>query len=107
MTKRTERAERTQGKNGAGPELAHLVEPVRAGRSTRRRPRRGGVNPRGRPGLEELFREEAGARAGPKGGQRAQRTHHHWGTPATGLAFPGGEAWAAPAAAPWARPAPR
>jgi hypothetical protein len=34
MTKRAEKAERTQVKNGAGPELAHLVEPMLAGMTT-------------------------------------------------------------------------
>jgi hypothetical protein len=36
MTKRTERAQRTQAENGAGPALAHLVEPMLAGMTTRR-----------------------------------------------------------------------
>ena len=35
MTKRTARAERTQAENGAGPGLAHLVEPMLAGVSMR------------------------------------------------------------------------
>jgi hypothetical protein len=36
MTKRTERAQRTQAENGAGPALAHLVEPMLAGMTTTR-----------------------------------------------------------------------
>src|SRR5438105_1163608 len=35
MTKRTERAGRTQTENGAGPEPAHLVEPMLAGMTMR------------------------------------------------------------------------
>src|SRR5213594_1930426 len=75
MTKRTERAERTQGKNGAGPELAHLVEPMLAGMSSTRQ--------------HLLAWVQAVALAGPKGRQQAQRTHHHWGTTATELTFGG------------------
>ena len=36
MTKRTARAQRTQGKNGAGPAPGHLVEPMLAGMTTTR-----------------------------------------------------------------------
>ena len=36
MTKRPERAQRTQAKNGAGPAPAHLVEPMLAGMTTTR-----------------------------------------------------------------------
>ena len=36
MTKRTERAPRTQAKNGAGPAPVHLVEPMLAGMTTTR-----------------------------------------------------------------------
>src|SRR2546428_717315 len=85
MTKRTERAERTQGKNGAGPELAHLVEPMLAGMSSTRQHLLAWVHAQGLAALDELFREEAVALAGPKGRQQAQRTHHHWGTTATEL----------------------
>ncbi len=89
MTKRTERAERTQGKNGAGPELAHLVEPMLAGMSSTRQHLLAWVHAQGLAALNELFREEAVALAGPKGRQQAQRTHHHWGTTATELTFGG------------------
>src|SRR3989442_13035727 len=89
MTKRTERAERTQGKNGAGPELAHLVEPMLAGMSSTRQHLLAWVHAQGLAALDELFREEAVALAGPKGRQQAQRTHHHWGTTATELTFGG------------------
>jgi len=36
MTKRPERGQRRQAENGAGPTLAHLVEPMLAGMSTTR-----------------------------------------------------------------------
>ena len=39
--------------------------------------------------LDELFREEAVALAGPKGRHQPERTHHHWGTAATELTFGG------------------
>lgn len=89
MTKRTERAERTQGKNGAGPEPAHLVEPMLAGMSSTRQHLLAWVHAQGLAALDALFREEAVTLAGPKGRQQAQRTHYHWGTTATELTFGG------------------
>src|SRR5437016_7176186 len=85
MTKRTERAQRTQAKNGAGAALAHLVEPMLAGMTTTRQHLLAWVHAHGLAALDELFREEAVALAGPKGRHQAQRTHHHWGTAATEL----------------------
>ncbi len=89
MTKRTARAERTQEKNGAGPELAHLVEPMLAGMSSTRQHLLAWVHAQGLAALDALFREEAVTLAGPKGRQQAQRTHYHWGTTATELTFGG------------------
>src|SRR3989442_7718079 len=89
MTKRTERAERTQGKNGAGPELAHLVEPMLAGMSSTRSHLLSWVHAQGLAALDELFREEAVGLAEPKGRHQTPRTHHHWGTTATALTFGG------------------
>ena len=89
MTKRTARAERTQAENGAGPELAHLVEPVLAGMTITRHHLLAWVHAHGLAALDELFREEAVALAGPKGRHQIQRTHHHWGTTATELTFGG------------------
>ena len=89
MTKRPEKAERTQGKNGAGPELAHLVEPMLAGMTTTRHDLLAWVHPHGLAALDAVFREEAVALAGPKGRHQAQRTHHHCGTTATELTFGG------------------
>ena len=89
MTKRTERAERTQAENGAGPALAHLVEPMLAGMTTTRQHLLAWVHAQGLAALDELFREEAVALAGPKGRHHPQRTHHHWGTTATELTFGG------------------
>src|SRR6266481_9283475 len=83
MTKRTERAQRTQAKNGAAP--AHLVEPMLAGTTTTRQHLLAWVHAHGLAALDELFREEAVARAGPKGRHQRPRTHHHWGTAATEL----------------------
>src|SRR5207244_11396023 len=81
--------ERTQAENGAGRELVHLVEPMLAGMTTTRQHLLAWVHARGLAALDELFREEAVALAGPKGRQQAQRTHHHWGTTATELTFGG------------------
>src|SRR5438046_7261032 len=89
MTKRTERAERTQGKNGTGPEPAHLVEPMLAGMSSTRQHLLAWVHAQGLAALDALFREEAVALAGPKGRHQRPRTHHHWGTAATELTFGG------------------
>ena len=89
MTRRTERAQRTQAENGAGPALAHLVEPLLAGMTTTRRHLLAWVHAHGLAALDELFRDEAVALAGPKGRHHPQRTHHHWGTAATELTFGG------------------
>jgi putative transposase len=89
MTKRTERAERTQAENGASPEPAQLVEPMLAGMTTTRRHLLAWVHAQGLAALDELFREEAVALAGPKGRHQTSRRHHHWGTTATELTFGG------------------
>src|SRR3989454_855875 len=89
MTKRTERAQQTQAENGARPALAHLVEPMLAGMTTTRQHLLAWVHAHGLAALDELFRDEAVALAGPKGRHHSQRTHHHWGTAATELTFGG------------------
>lgn len=89
MTKRTARAQRTQAKNGAGPAPGHLVEPMLAGLTTTRQHLLAWVHAHGLAALDEVFREEAVALAGPKGRHHPQRPHHHWGTAATELTFGG------------------
>src|SRR5437762_840461 len=89
MTKRTARAQRTQAKNGAGPAPLHLGEPMLAGMTTTRQHLLAWVHAHGLAALDELFREEAVALAGPKGRHKRPRTHHHWGTAATELTFGG------------------
>lgn len=89
MTKRAERTERTQAENVAGPELAHLVEPMLAGMTTTRHHLLAWVHAHGLAELDAVFREEAVALAGPKGRHQAARTHHPWGTTATELTFGG------------------
>src|SRR5712691_6755838 len=64
MTKRTERAGRTQAENGAGREPAQLVEPMLAGMTTTRQHLLAWVHAQGLAALDELFREEAVALAG-------------------------------------------
>ena len=65
MTKRTERGQRRQAENGAGPGLAHLVEPMLAGMTTTRQHLLAWVHAHGLAALDALFREEAVA---PKAG---------------------------------------
>src|SRR2546422_3026488 len=89
MTKRTARAQRTQAENSAGLTLAHLVEPMLAGMTSTRQHLLAWVHAHGLAALDELFREEAVALAGPKGRHQPQRAHHHWGTAATELTFGG------------------
>jgi transposase-like protein len=89
MTKRTAEAQRTQAENGLGSVVAHLVEPMLAGMTTTRQHLLAWVHAHGLAALDELFREEAVALAGPKGRHQLQRTHHHWGTAATELTFGG------------------
>jgi putative transposase len=89
MTKRTAEAQRTQAGNGTGPALAHRVEPMLAGMTTTRQHLVAWVHAHGLAALDELFCEEAMALAGAKGQHEAQRTHHHWGTAPTELAFGG------------------
>ena len=67
MTKRTAEAQRTQAENGAGRALAHLVEPMLAGMTITRHDLLAWVHAHGLAALDELFREEAVALAGPKG----------------------------------------
>ncbi len=89
MTKRTARGQRRQAENEAGPGLAHLVEPMLAGMTATRQHLLAWVHAQGLAALDELFREEAVALAGPKGRHQPQRTHHRWGTTATELTFGG------------------
>jgi putative transposase len=89
MTKRTESGQRKQAENGTDPGLAPLVEPMLAGMTATRQHLLAWVHAQGLAALDELFREEAVALAGPKGRHQPERTHHHWGTVATELTFGG------------------
>lgn len=89
MKKRAESAQGTQAENGAGIELAPLMEPMLVGMTTTRDDLLAWVHAQGLAALDELFREEAVTVAGPKGRHRAARTHHHWGKTATELTFGG------------------
>jgi len=53
--------------NGAGPALAHLVEPMLAGMTTTRQHLLAWVHAHGLAALDELFGEEAVVLAGAKG----------------------------------------
>jgi len=89
MTKRTERGQRRQAENETGLGLAPLVEPMLTGMTTTRQHLLAWVHAQGLAALDELFRAEAVALAGPKGRHHPERTHHHWGTAATELTFGG------------------
>ena len=89
MKSRTERGKRTQGETATVAQLTNLVEPMLAGMTATRENLMAWVHAQGLAALDELFREEAAALAGPKGKHQPGRTHHHWGTTATGLTFGG------------------
>ena len=89
MTKRTERRQRRQAENEPGADLAHLVEPMLMGMATTRQDLLAWVHAHGLAALDELFRAEAVALAGPKGQHQPVRTHHHWGTAGSELSFGG------------------
>src|SRR5713101_2683054 len=90
MTKRTERGQRRQAENEAGLGRAPLVEPMLAEMTTTRQHLLAWVHAHGLAALDELFRAEAVALAGPKGRHQRPRTHHHWRTAATERTFAGG-----------------
>jgi putative transposase len=89
MKKRAESRQRTQAVNAASAELAVLAEPMLAGMTTTREHLLAWVHAHGLAVLDEVFRAEAVALAGPKGRHQTARTHHHWGTTATELTFGG------------------
>jgi putative transposase len=89
MKKRTENERGTQAENRPGVELVRLVEPMLTGMATTRYDLLAWVHAHGLAALDELFREEAVALAGPKSQHQQARTHHHWGTAATELTFGG------------------
>src|SRR5215813_8538620 len=89
MKKRTERERGTQAENGTGAEVAKLVEPMLTGMAATRHDLLAWVHAHGLAALDDLFREEAVALAGPKGRHQPARPHHHWGTAATELTFGG------------------
>ena len=89
MKSKTARGKRTQGENAAVAPPTNLVEPMLAGMTATRENLMAWVHAQGLAALDELFREEAAALAGPKGTHQPGRTHHHWGTTATGLTLGG------------------
>jgi hypothetical protein len=70
MTKRTAEAQRTQAENGAGPERAHLVEPMLAGMTITRHHLLAWVHAHGLAALDELFRPWLGQRGGIRSSAR-------------------------------------
>jgi transposase-like protein len=69
--------------------LAQVLLPMVAGMVTTRQDLMTWVHQRGLDALDELFRADAEALAGPKGKHRDKRTHHHWGTTRSELPFGG------------------
>lgn len=89
MKSRPERDPRTQGENASAAPLTQLMEPMRAGMTATRETLLAWVHALALAALDEVFREEAVALAGPKGKHQPGRTHHHWGRTSTALTFGG------------------
>jgi putative transposase len=92
MTKRARRQQGKQGQNAAPLPAASLVQvlmPMVTGLVATRQDLMTWVQQRGLDALDEVFRADAEALAGPKGKHREQRTHHHWGSTSTELPFGG------------------
>jgi transposase-like protein len=70
-------------------QLGALVAPMLLGMATTRQELLAWVHAHGLAALDELFRDEAEALAGPKGRHQPARTHHHWGTAMAELTFGG------------------
>jgi putative transposase len=89
MKRRAETRPGTQGGSGATPPLAQVLGPLVGGMTATRQNLLEWVHTVGVIALDEVFREEAAALAGPKGQHDAARTHHHWGRTARELTFGG------------------
>ncbi len=92
MTKRAEGQRGKQGEKAApapNASLEQVLLPMVAGLVTTRQDLMTWVHRRGLDALDEVFRFDAEALAGPKGKHREQRTHHHWGRTRTELPFGG------------------
>lgn len=92
MTKRAERPRGKRGESATPLPAASLVQvllPMVTGMLTTREDLMTWVQQRGLDALDDVFRADAEALAGPKGKHREGRTHHHWGTTATELPFGG------------------
>lgn len=92
MTKRAEKQRGMQGKSATPLPVESLVQvllPMVTGLVTARQDLMTWVHQRGLDALDEVFRGDAEALAGPKGKHREERTHHHWGSTRTELPFGG------------------
>jgi hypothetical protein len=69
--------------------LRRVLVPLVAGAAETKRCLLHWVHAQGLEALDELFRDEAAALAGPKGKHQPGRTHHHWGFADAELAFGG------------------
>jgi transposase-like protein len=92
MTKTAERPRGKQAQQAAVLPAASLVQvllPMVTGIVTTRQELMSWVHDRGLDALDELFRTDAEALAGPKGKHRNGRSHNHWGTARSELPFGG------------------
>ncbi len=83
------RAEKDQVGQGVLEAMQRALTPLVSGAVESRRCLLQWVHERGLAALDELLREDAVALAGAKGKHRRERTHHHWGTTRSELAFGG------------------
>jgi hypothetical protein len=79
MKRRAETRPGTQGGSGATPPLAQVLGPLVGGMTATRQNLLEWVHTMGVMALDEVFRDEAAALAGPKGQPDAARTH--WSCP--------------------------
>lgn len=89
MKKRAETRQGAQGGSTVTPPVVPDLEPLVAGMTATRQNLLEWVHTVGLRALDEVFREEAVALAGPKGRHDPGRTHHHWGQAVRDLTFGG------------------
>jgi hypothetical protein len=89
MKKRAETRQAAQGGSTVMPPGVPDLGPLVAGMTATRQSLLEWVHTVGLRALDEVFRGEAVALAGPKGRHDPGRTHHHWGRAVRDLTFGG------------------
>lgn len=92
MRKRTGKRATRQGEDGAaiaGGRVGQMLLPMLAGIAATKKEFTSWVHEVGLLALRELLDGDAERMAGPKGRHQRERTHHHWGTANSPLAFAG------------------